>query len=337
MGCRLLLRPAAACGRRARPRPAVLAGQPVLGLDGGGSQRRGPRVRPCLGRVEPARPHPLPGPRAAVRRRVRLAGAAHLGDAARRDHRRSAHARVARHGPPPEGAGRQRQARPRPRPPLRRADRRRRLAVGHPAQPGPGRPQRRRALPIPTGDVHGHDLVAAQRLVAGHQLGARGRRRPAEAGVARAAGRVRAPPADDPTAGFRARSVRRQRLGGALAGRRHGPPSRRRRTRARRGGARPRRGAVVERDGGGARAGLHTRFARARARARRGGEYSGVVVVRRRPGLRLPPAHLRCPPGARRRGAISATRVRERRKVSPGVNSCQNATPDHAGRRPAGA
>ena len=53
----------------------------------------------------------------------------------------------------------------------------------------------------PPRHVHGNDLVATQRLVAGHQLGAARRVRPAQAGVVHATRRLRDAPVDDPTRG----------------------------------------------------------------------------------------------------------------------------------------
>ena len=76
---------------------------------------------------------------------------------------------------------------PRPGASLRRARRHRRVAVGDPAQPGSRRADRRRALPLAARPVHGHHLVAAQRLLAGDELGRRRLRRRAQAGVARPA------------------------------------------------------------------------------------------------------------------------------------------------------
>ena len=64
------------------PESAVLARQPVLGVDDDGPERRRPRLHPRVERVEPTRPLPLPRPHAAVRRRVRLAGSTDVGDVA---------------------------------------------------------------------------------------------------------------------------------------------------------------------------------------------------------------------------------------------------------------
>ena len=50
------------------PARPVLAGQPVLRLDGGRAQRRRARLRPPVGRLEPARLHPLSRSCAPVRR-----------------------------------------------------------------------------------------------------------------------------------------------------------------------------------------------------------------------------------------------------------------------------
>ena len=127
--------------RRARPDPAVLAGQPVLGSPDRAPQRPGARHHAHLGRVERARLHRLPRLPAAVRRRVRLPGAAGLRDAAPGHQRRAADARLARHARTtrrpstataswPRGLGRA----------LPGAARLRRLALPDPAQPGPGDP-----------------------------------------------------------------------------------------------------------------------------------------------------------------------------------------------------
>ena len=83
LGRRLLLRPPAVHRGRARSRPAVRGRQPVVVVAGPAPQRPGPRHHAHLGRVEPARLHRLPRLPAAVRGRVRLAGAADLVDAAR--------------------------------------------------------------------------------------------------------------------------------------------------------------------------------------------------------------------------------------------------------------
>ena len=84
----------------------------------------------------------------AVRRRVRLAGAAGVVDADPRGQRRPAHARVAGHDRAPEGARGQRQAHERPAPALPGAGRHGDLALGDAAQPGERRRARARALPL---------------------------------------------------------------------------------------------------------------------------------------------------------------------------------------------
>ena len=104
---------------------------------------------------------------------------------------------LARVPAPPEGRGRQRQARPRPGSRTCRCpDDFERLALGDTAQPGAGRRVRRRALPLLVAAHRRGTRLAAQRLLAGHLVGRRGRRRTAQAPLVRAQARVRAAAAD---------------------------------------------------------------------------------------------------------------------------------------------
>ena len=180
--------------------------------------------------------------------------------------------------------------------PLRRADRRRRLVVGHPAQPGPGRAHRRRALPVAARHVHGHDLVAAQRLLAGHQLGASSTRggRPKPAWYALRDAYAPRLLTIQPR-GIALGGVRRQRHRRALAPSRHGPPADVDGDVLADGDARPRRGrrgrvGWWELPAGGRHAGV----ARARELLLAVVGAAGVVVVRRRPRLRATRRPRRC-------------------------------------------
>jgi beta-mannosidase len=75
----------------------------------------------------------------------------------------------------------------------------RRLALSDPAQPGAGARLRYRALPLAAPALHGHHHVAAQRLLAGHVLVGRRRRRSQETPLVRAARRLRRPAAHPAT------------------------------------------------------------------------------------------------------------------------------------------
>ena len=81
-------------------------------------------------------------------------------------------ARLARHAAPPEGRRRQRASSPAGSAAhLPAARRLRRLALPDPAQPGPRHRARHRALPVRCAALHGHDRLAAQRLLAGRSPG----------------------------------------------------------------------------------------------------------------------------------------------------------------------
>ena len=132
--------------------------------------------------------HPV---QAALRRGVRLPGAACLVHARRRGARRAARPVRPADAGAPEGQPRQRQARARMAGPPARPRHHRGLALDHPAQPGARHPVRRRALPLPDAPQHRDDPVAAQRQLAGGVLGRRRLRRAPKAPLVRPAGRVR--------------------------------------------------------------------------------------------------------------------------------------------------
>ena len=147
VGRRLLPRPVPVDRGRARPHASVHARQPVLPRRHP-PERPGPRHAPRVGGLEPRRLHRLPRRRPPLLLRVRLPGAARLGHPRAGGPQRRR--RAAAEGGPrlpaaPEGRRRQRQARPRHGAAPRRARRLLRLALGHPAQPGPrGRARRSR-------------------------------------------------------------------------------------------------------------------------------------------------------------------------------------------------
>ena len=176
---------------RAGPDPAVLAGQPVLRAPAT-STRTTRRTARCTSGTcgTPTTTRSYRDVPAAVRRRVRLPGAAGVRDAAPGARRRAAGARLARHARttrrPIDGDGKLRRGLDGHLP---AAARLRRLALPHPAQPGPGDRARARALPVAAAALHGRDRLAAQRLLAGHLLGGGRRRRAAQAAVVRAAPR----------------------------------------------------------------------------------------------------------------------------------------------------
>ena len=190
LGRRLLLRPAAADRGRARPDPAVLAGQPVLGLEPDRHPNDPAHGTTHIWDVWNTDDYTKYGAyRPALRRRVRLPGAPGVRDAAPGALRRPARARLARHGPPPEGRRRRREARSaawpttcrRPRDfddwhYLTQLNQARAVALGI---------EHFRSL---RPALHGHDHVAAQRLLAGHLVGGGRRRRAQEAALVRACG-----------------------------------------------------------------------------------------------------------------------------------------------------
>ena len=181
-----------------RPYAAGLALLTRARADRGAPQRPRPRHAPRVGGVEPRRLHGLPRCRSPVLLRVRLPGAADVGHPAAGGPGRRRAGRD--QGPPdlpaaPEGRRRQRQARPWAGPAPRRADRLRRLALGHPAQPGPGGGPRAHPLPLVVAAHRGRDRVAAQRLLAGDVVGRGRRRRATQAAVVGAAGVLRRPAA----------------------------------------------------------------------------------------------------------------------------------------------
>ena len=175
-------------------------GSPYSGSAGHAPQRPGARHHAHLGRVEHRRLH------AATATTCRASSPSSATRPRRRTRRCAARCRDEPLAPDSPGMRAPPEGRPTATPSsqrgldahLPRAARLRRLALPDPAQPGPGDPARRRALPVATGRLHGHDRLAAQRLLAGDLLGGGRRRRPPQAAVVRAAPRLRRPAAHRP-------------------------------------------------------------------------------------------------------------------------------------------
>jgi hypothetical protein len=162
---------AAADRARDRSEQIVLGGEPVLGRPRRLLQRSGARHHARLGCVERTGLQRVPRLHCSVRLRIRLAGTAGLAHPCRRGPRRATPARLPRDAAPSEGIRRQRQARTRACSALRRAVRDGGLALRHAAQPGARDPLRHRTLPFAAAAEHGHDPVAAERLLAGYVVG----------------------------------------------------------------------------------------------------------------------------------------------------------------------
>ena len=192
--------------RGARPAHAVLAGLAVRRqrpqrARGGRRAQLGGLARPvaaALRRPGEQRPdarvgrlHPLRRGRGALHLRVRRARRARPRDAAALDPRRPAVAPQPGDGPPHEGQPEE-QDRHAARVGHRRRRRPRRVRRLLDDRPGRGAEVRHRALPPPRAALLGHAGVAAQRLLAGAELGAARLPRVRQGGLLRGQARVRA-------------------------------------------------------------------------------------------------------------------------------------------------
>ena len=148
-----------------------------------------------------------------LRGRVRLPGPRYMGDGGARDLGAPAARRLPHDALAPEGGARAGEARGRvpaalPRPGPREL---RGLPPHHCAEPGTGAAGGDRALPLPVAALHGHDHLAAQRLLARDLVGGGRRGRPPEAALVRDEGPLRPTPAHRRAAPRRPRRRARQR------------------------------------------------------------------------------------------------------------------------------